>query len=466
MISFDKAKSNPILLFSIIACVAFLCAIYIYSVPLNSPQIRSDGHGYYMYLPAFFIYNDPYMRFIKWIDDVGSFATTYFESPLGAMVDKYTMGTAVLQLPFFLAAHFLTLLINPSEATGFSYYYEWFNVLSACVYYVVGAYFSYKVARKYATEFNSKLAVLLCTIGSNLFHYISYDASFSHVYSFALISIFLYIISEKDVHDELDYKWYALLGIIYGLIVLVRITDATVILLYILWNAMSIDVFRERIKHIRLSNSGVMFLSAVITFCPQIFYWYITTGQLFLNSYAKTDTGFTYWNNPQILSVLFLFEKGIFFWCPIVLIAVVGGIFYRNRLRNAFFASGIFFLVYVYVISSWWCYTFGGGFSHRMFVNIMPLFIIFLSVTLDCNNNNKIIKMSLLLIMQIAIAWNILSMLAYWHRIIPYDGYTLTDVFNILKWAFLSKYSSYLFVVFAAVLVANSFRLIKDNNDE
>ena len=123
----------------------------------------------------------------------------------------------------------------------------------------MGAYFSYKVARKYATEFNSKLAVLFCTIGSNLFHYTSYDASFSHVYSFALISYFLYIISKKDALDELDYKWYVLLGIIYGLIVLVRITDATVILLYILWNATSIDVFRERIKHIRLSNSGVMF---------------------------------------------------------------------------------------------------------------------------------------------------------------------------------------------------------------
>ncbi len=430
-------KLTPVLyLFIAIAIAAIFATKYIYSVPLNYPPIRSDGHGYYMYLPAFFIYKDPKMQFLNQIDDVGSFATTYFQSNTGAMIDKYTMGTAILQSPFFLITHLITSVTSPEQATGFSRYYQWANIISACFWYVVGAWFSFKSACKFAKREYAALAVLLCTIGSNLFHYISYDASFSHVYSFALISIFVYLIIKTEGLSEKSRLGYFILGLCFGIIVLIRVTDVTIIMLYGLYGVSSFKSFIKRIKFLITPKRIIpLVIGAIIAFSPQIIYWYTMSGNFFLNSYGETDPGFAYWNNPKIFEVLFLVERGIFFWCPVLLIGVVGGVIQKEKMKNIFLPICLFFTMYVYVISSWWSYTLAGGYSHRIFVNIMSLFIIFMSVTLEkLDKTNKIFKISIRILLFFAILWNILCMYAYWRGIISFGGYHLIDIVNIFKW--------------------------------
>ena len=424
----------------LMAIVAVFAQIYINSVPLNAPPIRSDGQGYYMYLPAYFIYHDPKMLFLDQVQDVGAFRSTYFLSATGAMVDKYTMGTALLQLPFFLIAHILTSIVNPSAATGFTEYYQFANGISAAFYFFVGSCFAYKTTSKYVPKKFAVLALMVCTFGSNLFHYATYDASFSHIYSFAMISIFLYWI-----HLENDYKsdsrsrkalFYLLGGAIYGIIVLIRVTDATVILLYLLFSVINKKELKRRV--IRLTSpSKVLFFGAgaVAAFLPQMLHWRVTTGHFLLNSYGETDPGFIYWKTPKILHVLFLPERGIFFWCPVLLIGLILGIIWVKRIDNVILCSVVFIALYIYVIASWHSYTLAGGYSHRIFVNIMALFILFTGNGLyGLSKVKDAIKLPIDFLIRVAVIWNTICMYAYWRYVIGFGGFQLAHAVKILKW--------------------------------
>ena len=109
-------------IFAGIAVLAFLLTAVFYGIGFFPFQpTHSDGNGYYMYLPAFFVYHDPGMHFLDQLaEDISGFSGTFFPMDTGQVVDKYTMGVAILQLPFFLAADILTKLFRPEAADGFA----------------------------------------------------------------------------------------------------------------------------------------------------------------------------------------------------------------------------------------------------------------------------------------------------------------------------------------------------------
>lgn len=119
-------------IFAGIAALAFLLTAVFYGIDFFPFQpTHSDGNGYYMYLPAFFVYHDPGMHFLdRLTEDISGFSGTFFPMDTGQVVDKYTMGVAILQLPFFLAADILTKIFQPGAADGFSALYQLGNIAS------------------------------------------------------------------------------------------------------------------------------------------------------------------------------------------------------------------------------------------------------------------------------------------------------------------------------------------------
>jgi len=67
--------------------------------------IDSDVMGYYLYLPATFIYQDFSLDFIQENFALFKDRVWFLESPTGKRVIQYTTGMSILYSPFFLVAH-------------------------------------------------------------------------------------------------------------------------------------------------------------------------------------------------------------------------------------------------------------------------------------------------------------------------------------------------------------------------
>lgn len=237
MVKERQTESRHIGIFAAIATAAFVLTVLFYKIDLFPFEpIHSDGNGYYMYLPAVFVYHDPGMHFVEGLaEDISGFSGTFFPMDTGQVVDKYTMGVAVLQLPFFLIADLLTKLFLPGQADGFSLFYQLGNIAGGCFYYFwvppvcTG---QRKSIRMHPALFG---AVLLITFGTGLFHYITMDGSYSHVYSFAMIALFILLVEKHEKSQTVGMKFLG--GLCFGMLTLVRVTNAVIVLIYICYRA-------------------------------------------------------------------------------------------------------------------------------------------------------------------------------------------------------------------------------------
>src|SRR6185312_13297898 len=106
-----------------------------------------DQSGYYLYLPAVFIYHDlGGLRFYPEINkqyNLSGDANTYgmFDQPGGKRNIKYSIGTSLFELPFFLTAHAYCLLTHAYPADGYSYPYQFGGIFCNIFWVVCGLFF-------------------------------------------------------------------------------------------------------------------------------------------------------------------------------------------------------------------------------------------------------------------------------------------------------------------------------------
>jgi len=193
-----------------------------FSLGLRKKSISSDAQGYYAYLPAFLLYKDFSMeKVFLYHPEAESlqFPAVYKNEETGRNMPKYPMGEVLFLLPFFLFAHIFSLLLG-FPATGYSILYQQLVGMAGVFYLILGLYFLGKLYRIFFKEKTVLLTLLVLTFATNLFHYASFTSLMSHVYSFSLISIFLYLLFKS--RKEFSLKNSLLLGFLGGLIFLVR----------------------------------------------------------------------------------------------------------------------------------------------------------------------------------------------------------------------------------------------------
>ena len=92
-------------------------------------MINFDGFGYHLYLPMLFIHNDLGMDDLGPVEEAretyGQLPSFYVahKSPVDKWLIRYTPGVAVMNAPFFLAAHTLAKEMG-YKADGFSRPYQ------------------------------------------------------------------------------------------------------------------------------------------------------------------------------------------------------------------------------------------------------------------------------------------------------------------------------------------------------
>lgn len=327
--------------------------------------IDGDGKGYFLYLPAIFIdQNLPNQtideRFILDFDGRGA--------------NKYYAGTALCMLPFFIVAYAVSFICG-IEITGYSAPFEFLIGFAALFYFIAGLVFLSKLLKQFQlNKTSSSLTLIFIALGSNLFNYVFVEPAMSHVYSWCFISGFIYFI--KAFLDENNTRKLFFAAVFLGVVVLIRPINGIVIL--------SIPFLIQKPDHLRrFFQVRLIFKSAAIVFSIvsiQLLLWKVQTGNYFIHSYK--NEGF-YFANPELFNCLFSFRKGLFVYSPIILIALLGSLVFWKKNRFAFFAFTSFFLLLLFIISSWWNWFYGPSFGQRAFVDFYTLFAIPLAFTIE-----------------------------------------------------------------------------------
>lgn len=198
---------------------------------------------------------------------------------------------------------------------------------------------------------------------------------------------------------------------------------------YILYGVRNLETLKQRIVTIlKPSRSVPIILTGTVTLLPQLFYWHAATGHWLVYSYGADEP--FYWLAPQILNFLFSVRKGLFFWSPLLLLAVAG-IFVMDKSRRQLHTGlVVFLLLIIYISSAWWCWYYAGSYGQRVAVDFLCLFAVLIGGVFDrleagtmrAGNRQRLWRVAVYGYCAVCICWNLLCMTAYWYRVLPYDG--------------------------------------------
>lgn len=405
----------------VLAGLVALSVAYIYGKGLNGPPIRSDGFGYHAYLPALLIHHDvTFAAFVKSFPD-GTFpprSGIVWREEFGAFLNKYPIGVAVLAAPFFLVADFF-VMVSGGARSGLSTPYQVANMVAGSTYFLLGIVLLWRVMLSFFAATVAAWTLAIVVFGTNVFHYASYDASFSHVYSWFLVAAFL--LALVRYRERRDRGGAALLsGVLLGLIVITRVPNG---ILCVLAVAVWLDLWRRGILgRWALRDLALFSLGLVVALLPLVSYWYGATGRLVVYSYG--DEGFV-WTDPALSAFLFSVSKGLLFWAPLLILAVPGFFLIPAGLRPWFsVAAPIAVALQVYLCASWRPWDFGGSFGSRPFVEFMPILAVPIAASLSALRQGRLWLPARGVIV-VFVALNLFLMHSYWRGFVPFSGTTV-----------------------------------------
>ena len=274
------------------------------------------------------------------------------------------MGMAFIYFPFFIGAHLSAHLLD-YNTYGFSKPYKMALVFSTVFYLWLGLFFLRKTLVRYYSELVTSLTLIFITFGTNFFHYATIDAPMPHIYCFALFGIFIYLTIKW--YDESSIKYSILLGLVGGMITLVRPTNAIIALFFIFYKITSFSDIKMRLQYF-LKHYNYIFLIIVIAFLlwvPQFLYWKKVTGHFLFFSYGEERFFF---DHPRIFKGLFSYRNGWLLYSPVMIFSLMGIPLLLHQIKSIFFPVLIFTLVNIYIVLSWWCWWYT-GFGNRAMID-------------------------------------------------------------------------------------------------
>jgi hypothetical protein len=401
--------------------------VFVYATGRADPPIRSDGYSYYVYLPSWFLYGDSSLAAVARDCCGGEFdpVTAIIRWPgTGRWVNAHPIGVAILQTPFFLAGHGLTRWSNLSP-DGFTFYYQHAAGLAGAFWAIAGLAVLASLLRRRFSDGVTAATVAALLFGTNLFHYATYDSSYSHAYSFFLMSAFL----------SLTDRWYArrdipgspitavAIGAVTGLMVLTRHTNAMFAILFPLHGVTNAAGLRANagLLAVRWRDLAIMTVVAGAVMLPQLLIYHDATGRFLVSSYGSL--GFTF-ASPHLWGVLFSVQKGLFFWSPLLL-AALAGFALGDRTKLPFLSGTVIVLLLdTYLIASWWDWQFGGSYGHRGFVDVLPLFAFGLAGCFEWCAATSRRRAVATMVTSAAVALSVVQMLQYWNGVLPISDTT------------------------------------------
>ncbi len=405
--------------------------------------IAHDVVIYYQYLTAGFMFQDMSFDFAYKLPEDFDGEIWLNKTNDGERAVKMTMGTAVMMTPFYLMAAAVNKLFGLGSY-GYSSLFQFFILIGGLIYCMFGLLLQRKILRRFFDDRVVALVLILMALATNLAFYTCSSPGMSHVYSFFLFSWFL--LTTITWHESPTLSKSIQLGLALGLITLVRPPNGVVALIPVFYGCFGAVQLKEKWKLIS-KNYHLGMVSIVVSIAIvslQCFFWKQLSGDWISYGYGKE--GF-FWNDPKIFEVLFSFRKGFLIYAP-VLIFALAGIFVRNKTISKLKGALLIFLfVNIYIVSSWWCWWYGGGFGMRALMETVAFLSIFLAAFIDLilNKLGRIVQFGGVALAILFIALNYTQMIQYNKGILHYDGMTAGAYKNIfLKFHYPPDYSEYI----------------------
>jgi len=370
-----KHKSFTLVFFLILFIISLLSTFSLHEKEKNftwEGTIWADKAGYYIYLPATFFYQ---FNPEKATEDISAKTGNGFilDNKQHKISTKYTYGVALLLSPFFLAAHWISILSDLPEQDGFSPLYQDLVNLGAVVYLILGLYHLKIILSRYFKPITQYLVLILVYFGTNLFYYTVSESLMSHVYSFFLFSLFLFGLLR--FLESKKYGYFLLLAFSASMAIVVRPVNFLILALLIFWDVTDYKGFLNRVM-LWIQPRYLIPFSMIFFVCilPQVHYWQYLSGKMFYYSYG--DEGFKHWLRPRLTEVWFAPLNGLFLYTPLVIVMVTGMIFMIiKKSANGLLLLFLFLLV-SYICAAWHIWYFGSSFGQRSFVEYLVFFSI------------------------------------------------------------------------------------------
>jgi hypothetical protein len=419
--------------YSFLACIIISIIVVLFrfipeKYPKNNPLVVTtwDALGYYIYLPAFFIYHD--YKDLSWFPEIdkkysvsGGWVYQANKCKNGNYLFSYLMGVAILESPCFLVGHIIALN-SGYNADGFSPPYQLAIAFGAIIYFILALFLLRRILLKYFNDSVTTATLFLLILASNIIQYISVDGAMSHSFIFSLYVLLLYFTIKW--HESPSILWASLIGIVTGLAIISRPTEAIMILIPVLWGTQTKELSSEKWKKVQQNKLHVYILaiSGFIAILPQLIYWKLVTGSFFYEVPSRWD-----FLNPHF-RVLFGWEIGWFIYTPVTIFFIVGMFFLK---KYPFKKSVITFcLLSIYIVISHHEWKYGATYSCRALSHIYPVFALPLAAFIDRITGNRIKYLFLALGIYLVFV-NLFQIRQYNQTILHYSDMNMKYYFSI-----------------------------------
>ncbi|MCC7301065.1 MAG: glycosyltransferase family 39 protein [Bacteroidia bacterium] len=343
--------------------------------PVTGTVTAWDAYGYYMYLPATFIYDDPYLKNSDWVEKInrtyspGSVTYQFRPAGEGKQVNIYTCGHALLWSPAFFIAHALAGPLGYST-DGFSLPYQLAVMFSGFIFAALGMIF---LRRLLLNRWNERITVLTLVIvltGTNFPVHGVMESVGPHGIGFMLMAALLLCLDRWTKSNSISMALVA--GAILGIAILVRPTAVLWTIIPVLWRITSCSALKEIIrKPGRILYGFIVCYSTLILFgCLQMLYWKSAAGEWI---YFPEDIERFTLTDPYTSDFLFSFKKGWLIYTPLMLL-LIPGIWRAAKEKQLFLITVMVITVlHIYLLSSWENWWYAESFGQRPMIDIYPL---------------------------------------------------------------------------------------------
>jgi len=373
--------------------------------------VLSDGRYYYAYLPSVVIDGDfDFTNQIRehWGPD---FRPELLEArtPTGLVQNKYPIGLALTLTPAFLVGHVIALASDGwISADGYSWPYQ-----LACLAFL--EWLVYRTLIRVDRLLTERLGVpsgpvlvglVTLALGTPYAYYACRQPFMVHVASAFWCTECVGVAAMVR-----SPRWFWVRLSFCGAMALVcRPTNMHLlpVVLAGVWRIVQTVGWRRTLACLPLA------CTAIVPIGLQMATWKTLGGRWVYYSYG--DEGFD-WMHPALWETLVSSRHGLFFWSPILALAIVGLIRIRDAFVWCWMLGGLFLW---YANSSWHSWWFGDAFGARAFLELSGLFGAGLAALMAAMTTRGRGGVALA-----SIIFNWVVMVLFIAHVIPHDAYLL-----------------------------------------